>query len=414
MHISIKGFCVWWGVKHDFDRDWTHYHNFYPFSTFRLIIVKLSCEELNFWTPDHLVALLSTTLFWLLIYWKIFCVSTYMHLGQTMHMLHGHCKHSTCMWNLPCMHPKHAIDMSQTCLTQAAHALHTCRLHAIHRQHTFHIHTFMNAQAYCTTCKNAHTVYAHTMYAWSTQETLTHATLTCITYATYHIHKYAAGMPKTHTVCILHANCMPHMHEFMPHMHACMPHSYCICCMHNIVIHTAHTYSACMHTIPTYAGYFMLHVNFMQNTCKHFPWIHKLMLHSHKPFTCTLHTSTLHPHTMPLASRTCVSLLCTFRMCLCAWQYSCMEHVLVQLLACGKPAGGVQGAVYVHACGWFSCMQCVACMCVWCAFMWHIGMPGRVYSTSALHVAKLSYYIECKISLNYIVHNVKAGKFYTI
>jgi len=59
-------------------------------------------------------------------------------------------------------------------------------------------------------------------------------------------------------------------------------------------------------------------------------------------------------------------------------------------------------------------MQCAACTGVWCAFMWHIGMPGRVYSASALHVAKLSYYIECKISLNYIVHNVKSGKFYTI
>jgi hypothetical protein len=41
-------------------------------------------------------------------------------------------------------------------------------------------------------------------------------------------------------------------------------------------------------------------------------------------------------------------------------------------------------------------------------------MPGGVYGASALLVAKLSYYKECKISLNYIVHNVNSGKFYTI
>ncbi len=72
---------------------------------------------------------------------------------------------------------------------------------------------------------------------------------------------------------------------------------------------------------------------------------------------------------------------------------------------------GCKCAVYVHACVWHACMQCAACTCVWCAFICHIGMPGRVYSASALHVAKLSYHIECKISLNYIVHNVKFGKF---
>jgi hypothetical protein len=44
----------------------------------------------------------------------------------------------------------------------------------------------------------------------------------------------------------------------------------------------------------------------------------------------------------------------------------------------------------------------------------HTHVTNLVYSASALHVAKLSYYVECKISLNYIVHNVKSGKFYTI
>ncbi len=128
---------------------------------------------------------------------------------------------------------------------------------------------------------NAHTVDAHTMYAWSTQETL--KLHTCHNHLHHrchicHIHKYAAGMPKAHTVCILNAN-------RMPHIHACMLHSYFIYCMHTNVMHTAHSYSACMHTITTYAGYLLLHVYFMQSTWKHFPWMHKLMLHSHKPFT---------------------------------------------------------------------------------------------------------------------------------
>jgi hypothetical protein len=37
-----------------------------------------------------------------------------------------------------------------------------------------------------------------------------------------------------------------------------------------------------------------------------------------------------------------------------------------------------------------------------------------VYSVSALFVAKQSYHIECKISFNYIVQNVKSGKFYQV
>jgi hypothetical protein len=146
--------------------------------------------------------------------------------------------------------------MSQTCLTQAAHALHTCHLHAIHRRHTFHMNTFINAQAYCTTCKNA--ISSHDVCMVHARNThLHHICHIC------HIHKYAAGMPKTHTMCILHAN-------RMPHMHACMPHLYYICRMHTIVMHTAHTYSVCMHTIPTYTGYLLLHVYYMQNTCKYF------------------------------------------------------------------------------------------------------------------------------------------------
>jgi hypothetical protein len=152
--------------------------------------------------------------------------------------------------------------MSQTCLTQAAHALHTCHSHPIHRRHTFHMHTFMNAQAYCTTCKNAtssmHIQRIHTRCMHGPHKkhsSCTHATLTCITYATYITYTSMLQACQRHTVCILSAN-------RMPHMHACMPHSYY--CMHTIVIHTAHTVPilhACtiMHACTLY-----LH---MQATC---------------------------------------------------------------------------------------------------------------------------------------------------
>jgi hypothetical protein len=158
-------------------------------------------------------------------------------------------------------------------------------------------------------------------------------------------------------------------------MHTCMPHSYYIYGMHTYVMQTAHTYSACMHTIPTYAGYLVLLVYFKQNTCKHFPRMHKLMLHSHKPFPCTLHRSTLHPHTMPLTSRTFLSLLCVFRMCLCAcclclqralWQYSCMEHVLMQLRTCMWHACTRDASVQcmrMHVGGMHACSERLARVC---------------------------------------------------
>ncbi len=190
MYISIQEFCVWLVVKYDLDRNWTHYHHFYQFC---LPMVKLSFGELNLWPSDHLVAVLSTTLIWLLTFQVKFLDFNWNASGaNTMHMLHGYCTHSKCMWTSPYTHPKHAIYMSQTCFTQAAHALHTCHLHAIHRRHTFHMYTFMNAQAYCTTCKNAtssmhiqpmHTRCKHDPH--KKHSSCTHGTLTCITYATY-------------------------------------------------------------------------------------------------------------------------------------------------------------------------------------------------------------------------------------
>jgi hypothetical protein len=82
------------------------------------------------------------------------------------------------------------------------------------------MHTFMHAQAYYM--QERHKLAAHTLYACSTQTTLKLHTFHTHLHHRCHICymlKCAAGKPKTHTVCMLHAN-------YMPHMHACMPHSY--------------------------------------------------------------------------------------------------------------------------------------------------------------------------------------------
>ncbi len=205
------------------------------------------------------------------------------------------------------------------------------------------------------------------MYAWSTQETLKlhTCTLTCITYATYITYTSMLQACQRHAVCILHA---------------CMPHSYY--CMHAIVIHTAHNYSAymhyyaCMHTIPTSSCYLLLHVNFMQNPCKHFPWMHKLMLHSHNNAALTqaicMHTS--HKHIAPTHHAACKPHLCKFTVCIqdvfmcmaifmhgaCACSTTCMWH------ACSRDAnvqcmcmhvGGMHACSVRHArvCGVHSC-----------------------------------------------------------
>jgi hypothetical protein len=148
--------------------------------------------------------------------------------------------------------------MSQTCLMHAAHALHICHLLAICRLNTFHMHTFMHAQANYMQERHklaAHTLYAHTMYACSTQKTL--KLHTCHTHLHHRCHicymrKYAVGMPKTHTVCMLHAN-------YMPHMHACMPHSYYIYGKHTNVMYNANMYLCTLHACTLYQH--------MQATC---------------------------------------------------------------------------------------------------------------------------------------------------
>ncbi len=155
-------------------------------------------------------------------------------------------------------------------------------------------------------------IHAHTMYAFCMQATLMlHASNTHLHHRchTCHIRKCAAGMPKTHTVYMLLAN-------HMPHMHACMPHAYYIYYTHTNVMHSEYVYTACMHTIPTYAGYLLLHVYFIQNTFKHFPCMHTLMLHSqhqlHAHFTQAhypLHACTLYPH----MQATCCCMFTSYR-----------------------------------------------------------------------------------------------------
>jgi hypothetical protein len=103
-----------------------------------------------------------------------------------------------------------------------------------------------------------------------------------------------------------------------------------------------------------------------------------------------MHTS--HKHTTPTHHAACKSHMCKFTVCI-QDVFMCM---LLVFAACMM-------AIFMHG----------ACACA-TTCMWHIGMPGRVYSASALHVTKLSYYIECKISLNYIVHNVKSGKLFNL
>jgi hypothetical protein len=87
--------------------------------------------------------------------------------------------------------------------------------------------------------------------------------------------------------------------------------------------------------------------------------------------------------------------------CVCAT--TCMWHApLRQECKC---------AVYVHTRGWHACMQGAECMCMWCAFMWHIDMSGECI-VLVPYLLQLSFHIE--FSLNCIMHNVISGKFYTI
>jgi hypothetical protein len=152
------------------------------------------------------------------------------HVAWALHTLHMHVKFTL---HTPCTHTP---NMPYTCrkhvLTQTAHELHTCHSHAIHRRHTFHMHTFMNAQAYCTTCKNArssmHIQRMHTqcMHGPHKKHSIwTHATLTYITDATYVTYISMMQAYQRHTLC---EYCMQTACHTC--IHACQTHTTYIAC----------------------------------------------------------------------------------------------------------------------------------------------------------------------------------------
>ncbi len=103
------------------------------------------------------------------------------------------------------------------------------------------------------------------------------------------------------------------------------------------------------------------------------------MQHAHFTHTqtCTLHAS--HTHTTS-----------TMNVCIHAPQCRGCEHACMHFM-------------------WMrGCMQCAICLFVWCVSIQQIFMlGGGGYCASALFVAKLSYPIECKIILIYILLKVK-------
>ena len=153
--------------------------------------------------------------------------------------------------------------------------------------------------------------------------------------------------------------------------------------------------------------------------------MHTLMLQANKPITCTIAHFT-QAHYTPLHA-TCKLHMCMFTVhSWCVYVHAaCVRSVhddiihawsmcLCNDLHVACLCQGCKCAVYVHACGWHEMHSvCNMHVCVVCIHMAYRHAWG-VYSVSALFVAKLSFHIECKISLNYIVHNVKSGKFYQI
>jgi hypothetical protein len=87
------------------------------------------------------------------------------------------------------------------------------------------------------------------------------------------------------------------------------------------------------------------------------------------------------PHFMPLANYTCECLQCIQDVFMCmllvltvCMMASFMHGACVCATTCMWHAC-VRDSSMHHACGWHACMQCAACMCVWWAFTWHLGMP---------------------------------------
>jgi hypothetical protein len=100
-------------------------------------------------------------------------------------------------------------------------------------------------------------------------------------------------------------------------------------------------------------------------------------MHTSQRHTTLPHHATCKPHMCMFTGHSgCVYVhaACVCRMhygIIHAWSMCLCNYLHVACLC-----QGCKFVVYVHACGWHACMQCEACMCVWYAFMWHIGMPG--------------------------------------
>jgi hypothetical protein len=192
---------------------------------------------------DYLIALLTTTLFWLLT------SIINLYLFQVM-----------------------CICLVQTHYAHAAWALHTLHMHVKFTLHSPCTHTPNMPYKY-----NKPVLYRlHVYCILATRMPYIGGTISTCTHLWMHGHiVLQARMPQaqctysvcTRNVCIVHTRNTQGAH--MSHSPASqMPHMY-VTYTSMLQAYQRHTISACMHTIPTYAGYLLLHVYFMQNTCKH-------------------------------------------------------------------------------------------------------------------------------------------------
>jgi hypothetical protein len=150
------------------------------------------------------------------------------------------------------------------------------------------------------------------------------------------------------------------------------------------------------------------------------------MLHSHQPILCSL----AHRHTTPPHHAVWKPHMCVFTVCI-QGLFVCMllgftAHMMTSFMhgACVCVATsyfhvaclcqGFEHAVYICACMWVAWMHaaCSIHVCVVCILVTYKHAWGCI--VLILLVAKLPEHLECKISLNYLMHNVESGKFSTI
>ncbi len=193
---------------------------------------------------------------------------------------HAHFTNATNMLHVPHMHAyagrMHAahtpLHMSYTHRMLVTFTLHTPNMpYTCHKPVLcmLHMHCILAMEVQCKKATNllhVHSMHIQCMRAPRKQHSsCTHATLTCITDATYATCASMLQEGQRHTLCACCIQTTCHTC-----MHACHTHTKYIASTLMSCIMQLCTYTACMHTIPTEAGYLLLHVYFMQNTCKHF------------------------------------------------------------------------------------------------------------------------------------------------